>query len=504
MKNTITFTTAKGNIFLYSPFRKQFLLIHPLIRHLYQMEKSGVHLPGYIDQVRSDGKTEIKGFDTFSYDEVRQQYSKYRFLQKQHFLAPVNRPNLGGILSPARIEENIGKLQQVILETTEECNLACTYCTYSKFYINTERGRQKMNFEKARQILELVLSKRNLPANPELIISFYGGEPLKNFALISEVIHFLNTYSGPKPVLKFSMSSNGLLLAKYMDFLAANDVEVAISLDGDKKGNSFRVLKNEESSYDLVIQNLERVQNKYPDYFDRKITFLTVLHSRNSYKSTYAFFMKKFKKIPAISTINTLNLNEQHKQEFYRTFLNSKKNRRSDLKTIKSLMHNHPAIKELTDSLEKYSGYVYKDHGRLTLRGKDHSKRKNFIPTGTCIPFSLRIFITTNGLILPCEHISRIFEIGSVGDNGPVIDAETIASTFNHYYSKIRPLCEQCFLDDGCMECMFNTKIETDHPECEFFTDEKHFSNRLSKQLSLIEKDYSFYLRILNETFDEN
>jgi hypothetical protein len=122
MKNTITFTTAKGNIFLYSPFRKQFLLIHPLIRHLYQMEKSGVHLPGYIDQVRSDGKTEIKGFDTFSYDEVRQQYSKYRFLQKQHFLAPVNRPNLGGILSPARIEENIGKLQQVILETTEECN----------------------------------------------------------------------------------------------------------------------------------------------------------------------------------------------------------------------------------------------------------------------------------------------------------------------------------------------------------------------------------------------
>jgi hypothetical protein len=54
------------------------------------------------------------------------------------------------------------------------------------------------------------------------------------------------------------------------------------------------------------------------------------------------------------------------------------------------------------------------------------------------------------------------------------------------------------------MECMFNTKIETDHPECEFFTDEKHFSQRLSKQLSLIERDYPFYLKVLKETFDEN
>ena len=361
-----------------------------------------------------------------------------------------------------------------------------------------------MNFEHARQILDLVLSHRDPAKNPELTVSFYGGEPLKNFSLISEVISYLMDYAGPRPVFKFTMSSNGLLLAKYMDYLAQHDVEVAVSLDGDREGNSFRVLKNEKSSFDLVIRNLERVQQKYPDYFERKISFLTVLHSRNSYKAIHSFFMKKFGKIPAISTINTLNLNEPHKQEFFRTFLNSKRSKKSDLKTLKSMMHHHPAIKELTDSLEKYSGYIYKDYGRLIHRGKEKSRKKNHIPTGTCLPFSLRIFITTNGLILPCEHISRIFEIGRLGSTGIEVDPEEIAKTFNQYYSKIRTLCEQCFLDDGCMECMFNTKIETDHPECEFFTDENHFSRRLSKQLSLIEKDYPFYLRVLNETFDEN
>jgi len=501
MKNTVTFTTDKGNIFLYSPYRKQFLLCHPLIRHLFLLDKKGTHLPDYLNQIRLKGKLELRDYGIFKYEEVRYQFSKYHFLQKNNFFTPVKRINLGGILAPIRIEENIGNLQQVIFETTEECNLSCTYCTYSKFYINTERGKQKMKPEDARRMLDLILSKRDLVKNPELTISFYGGEPLKNFGLISEVISYLNSYPKPKPVFKFTMSSNGLLLSKYMNYLAENSVEVAIRLDGDEKGNAFRVLRNNKSSYDMVIKNLEKVKKKYPDYFEKYISFLTVLHSLNSYKSVYTFFTKKFKKIPIISTINTLNLNEQYRNEFISTFLYHKKAKSSDLKTMRNMLLHHPRVKEIADTLEKYSGNVFRDYGQLILRQKRNIKRKNSIPTGTCLPFALRIFLTTNGIILPCEHISRIFDLGQVRQDGINIDPDYIALKYNQYYSKIKPLCEQCYLDDKCMECLFNTKIETENPECEFFTDEAHFVYRLSKNLSLIEKDYPLYLRILKEAF---
>jgi len=501
MKNTVTFTTDKGNIFLYSPFRKQFLLCHPLTRHFFDLEKKGANLPDYLNQIRIKGKLDLKSFGVFAYEEVHYHYSKYRFLQKHDFFTPVKRVNLGGILSPSKIEENIGKLQQVIFETTEECNLSCTYCTYSKYYINTARGMQKMNPDYARQMIDLILSKRDPVKNPVLTVSFYGGEPLKNFSLISEVISYMNSYPGPKPVFKFTMSSNGLLLSKYMDYLAENSVEVAVSLDGDEKGNSFRVMKNNKSSFDLVIKNLEKVQKKYPEYFEKYISFLTVLHSRNSYKSVFSFFTKKFKKIPVISTINTLNVNEHFRNEFISTFLIGRKPKSSDLKTMKNLLLRHPMVKEIADTLEKYSGNVLKDHSQLIFRKKRNMKRKNSIPTGTCLPFSLRIFITANGIILPCEHISRIFDIGQVSQDGIQIDSDSIALKYNNYYSKIKSLCKQCYMDDNCMECMFNTKIETGSPECEFFTDEAHFVQRLANNLSLIEKDHQLYLRIIKEAF---
>jgi len=503
MKNTVTFTTDKGNIFLYSPFRNKFLLCHPLIRHFFQLEKKGTNLSDYLYQIRLKGKLELRNFGAFKFEEVRYQLSKYYFLRKNDFFTPVRRFNLEGIITPNRIEENLSSLQQIIFETTEECNLSCTYCTYSKFYINTSREKQNMDPADAILMLDLILAKRDLVKNPQLTVSFYGGEPLRNFNLISEVIAYLKAYPNPKPVFKFSMSTNGLLLFKYMDYLVENQVEVAVSLDGDEKGNAFRILGNNKPSFNLVIKNLEKIKKTYPEYFDKKISFLTVLHAKNSYQSIYSFFKTKFNKIPVISTINKLNINEKFRSEFNSTFLKGRSGKSSGLKTIRRLMLYHPRVKEAADILERYSGYVFGNHGKLILTKKRNPYKKHIIPTGTCLPFSLRILLTANGIVLPCEHISRIFEIGRVDKDRVCIDPDSIALMYNRCYSKIRPLCEQCYMEDHCLECMFNTRIETESPVCDFFTDEAHFTQRLSKNLSLIEKDHSLFLRIIKEAFHD-
>ena len=51
----------------------------------------------------------------------------------------------------------------------------------------------------------------------------------------------------------FSMTTNALLLHKYMDFLKDNDFYLLISLDGDKENNGYRVDKVNENSFGYFL-----------------------------------------------------------------------------------------------------------------------------------------------------------------------------------------------------------------------------------------------------------
>ena len=79
----------------------------------------------------------------------------------------------------------------------------------------------------------MLIDRRSINLNPELTLSFYGGEPLRNFSFISEIVTYAKAIKPEKLKLRFSMTTNGLLLKKYMGFLAENEFELSISLDGD-------------------------------------------------------------------------------------------------------------------------------------------------------------------------------------------------------------------------------------------------------------------------------
>jgi uncharacterized protein len=503
MKNTISFSTGNGNVYLYSPFRNQLLLCHPLIPLFYQADKESAALNQLIASNTKNKKFSFNGSATYPASEARIQLSRYRFLKKHGYFKPVESINLDGRLTPTKINENLSTIKQVIFETTEDCNLDCVYCIYSKFYINKERGKREFNFDQARRMLELILSLRSVEPGTDLIISFYGGEPLKNFKFIKQIVNFCQSPEYKQVNFRYTMSSNGLLLAKYAGFLAEHQMEVSISLDGDSRGNQFRVLKNNKSSYDLVIKNIDAVKEKYPDYFDKHITFLTVLHNQNSYGSVTSFFRERYNKIPLISAINTVNINEEFRDEFANTFLKDRRTDPSEREVMKEMFLGHPGVKEIADVIEKYSGFVFKNYYQVLSSASKRKQSKQFIPTATCLPFSMRVFLSADGSILPCEHISRVFEIGKFDSGEITITPETIAQLYNDYFAKIKELCSRCILADQCKECVFNTKIETDQPVCEFFTDEIRFTRGMASTLSMIEKDYPLYQRIVREAFHE-
>lgn len=104
------------------------------------------------------------------------------------------------------------------------CNLECAYCTYGKFYKNYDRReRKKMNPGTAKTFLNYLLELLNSPLNQShdrfINIGFYGGEPLLNPPFIHEIVEYVLQLKAVHNRFRLNMTTNGLLLERYMDFL---------------------------------------------------------------------------------------------------------------------------------------------------------------------------------------------------------------------------------------------------------------------------------------------
>ena len=80
----------------------------------------------------------------------------------------------------------------MVLNVTNQCNLACTYCyEYSEDKIvDTENGKKPkfMTDETARQSVEFMLKESG--DNPVAHLTFFGGETLLNFPVLQRTIAY--------------------------------------------------------------------------------------------------------------------------------------------------------------------------------------------------------------------------------------------------------------------------------------------------------------------------
>jgi uncharacterized protein len=501
MKAAVHFTTSTGYHYIYSSGKKQFLLSTPLLLFFHN-NLSNTQLLSQLRKTASSGKDpEVPGLGIVPRSEYLYYERKFKFLRKSGYYTPAPEKNRDALLSQTKIEQNLTQTKQVIFETTEECNLDCVYCTYSKFYYNKDRERKNIPLQDALKLLDLLLKKRSNP-DQELAVSFYGGEPLKNFDFIRQIVEYVTASKPGNLRIKYSLTTNGLLLRKHIQFLVDHDFELAISLDGNEFANSFRVLKtNHKPSFTLVTRNIDRVKEQYPEYFEKKIIFLTVRHSRNSLKTIYEHFSARYGKTPILSSITTVGVVDQHKEEFNKTFMESILPQTDNSCYIHEMFTRHPFINEAAEVFERFGSSVFRKPRQLInpdRKGKDKNK---YLPTSTCSPFDLRIYMSADGGIYPCEHISRFFELGSVRNGQAELNGEKIAGIYNGYFQKIKKLCSQCFLSENCKECIFNTGVENGPPKCEFFMNQKKFSNHLAELFNNLEKDQSLYSRIRDEAY---
>jgi len=315
----ILITTKKKNRYVFDRIKKKALLVHPLLFYILQLDSEGRDIKLWITNL-GDSRVEIENTGTFSPKQVQYYYKKYLLLKSNGFFKnPDNGNILGARLKPEHVQKQLANIGQITFEVTDSCNLKCEYCGYGKFYEGHDKRENKnLSPEIAKNLLIYLQNFWNSTANTShhknIYISFYGGEPLLNMPFIKEVVNFVKEMKVSHNRFIFSMTTNALLLKKHMKFLAANDFRLLISLDGNRKNNAYRILPNGKPAYDLIIQNIQALYKQYPDFFKTNVNFNAVFHNQNTVSEIYAFFKKKFDKIPRIGELNTQGIREDKKE----------------------------------------------------------------------------------------------------------------------------------------------------------------------------------------------
>jgi len=159
-------------------------------------------------------------------------------------------------------------LNTMVLNVTNQCNLACTYCyEYGEDKIvDTEHGKQSkfMSEATARESVEFLLKE----SGPSRIahLTFFGGETLLNFPVLQATIAYARQRAAEVgKTIDFSLTTNATLLKpEIIEFLAENQVGVTISIDGPQElQNRFRVFHNGAGSYEVVAPKIKELLKRH-------------------------------------------------------------------------------------------------------------------------------------------------------------------------------------------------------------------------------------------------
>jgi len=479
MIHSFTHTSENSNLYIYDDQHRLSMLAHPKFEKAY-----------------------IKSIDADPY-----YLKKVAYLRTFGFFAEPKFTDFT-TLEESMVKENIIHTKQVVFEVTDSCNLNCVYCGLGELYEGyDERTGKKINTHYAINLLKYIFEHKPKNKNSLLFISFYGGEALLNMDFVKQIVEVANRLNVEKElILEYSMTTNATQIHKYIGFLANNQFRLLISIDGNERNHSYRVYKNNNNnSFQKVVENLDMIQRDYPEYFSTHVNFNAVLHNRNSVKDIYEFIYTRYHKIPRISELNIRDVRPNNKELLERMFHNKRKSEtefQKEESDLHGIMHSNSfSYNELANFLKFISINYYVSNINALL----HVVEKQ-LPTGTCSPFSKKIFITNRNKLLPCEKISYQYSLGKVNENIE-INIPEITRQYNFYYEHIKKFCQICFAYRFCGTCLFHIKnidnVDSDGFVCDRFQDQTSFKNKLYRIFSFLEKYPNDFSQILENVILE-
>ena len=178
------------------------------------------------------------------------------------FLVPdpeAEREEMAGIFAAANRER---RLFQGMVVLNLDCNLACSYCYEGNF-----RGGQYMSAATAAEVAEAV-RREQIGKGRDVILTFYGGEPLLSIPLIREIAGRLRDEAAAAGTgFAFNLVTNGTLLSRpAVEGLVPLGLNGAkITLDGPRESHDkSRPFLSGRGSFDAIMNNVRKVWDLVP------------------------------------------------------------------------------------------------------------------------------------------------------------------------------------------------------------------------------------------------
>jgi len=496
-------SSKKRNRYLYDRNLRKMILCHPVLYHILNICAQGQDPIKWFEGIKNE-EIDIDGYGTISRSEAQYYLRKYLVLKENgYFRDPLESNRFELQLNAEDVRESLANTRQLTFEITEQCCLKCKYCAYGEFYADyNPREDKNIDSDAAIRLVDYLVELWNSPLNhsheQNIYIGFYGGEPLMNFPFIQEMVSYIEKLKPFHNRFTFSMTTNGVLLDKHTDFLAGHNFNLLISLDGDKNANRYRVFQNGKPSYRAVMKNILELKHKHPGYFEKKVNFNAVLHRGNSVQHIYDFFKENFGKHPGIQPLNTSGIAPEQEKTFWETYSNLEESlfKSEHYPEIEQDMFiKLPTIQNLSNFIHSKNDFSYDNYNDLFCSPGDQIR----FPTGTCKPFSRKVFVTAAGKIIACERIGHDYTLGEVNKEGVFIDFQKIAGYYNSLYDKMRRQCSVCFNADNCNQCIFNLNLKAENPVCYGYMNMEIFMKHFSSCVDFLESKPRLYSKILND-----
>jgi uncharacterized protein len=157
-------------------------------------------------------------------------------------------------------------LQRIVLNITNQCNLACTYCyEYSADKISKTDGKPKyMSAAVAESSIDMLIKEAG--DRPSVHVTFFGGETLLNFLMLRSAVDYAKRKCAEAGKhVEFSLTTNATLLTEQVvDFLAEHRVGVTVSIDGDRELNDrMRIFSDGRGSYEVIVPRIKMLLERH-------------------------------------------------------------------------------------------------------------------------------------------------------------------------------------------------------------------------------------------------
>lgn len=152
-------------------------------------------------------------------------------------------------------------LKTLILHLTEACNLNCRYCYHAEWDVKPGK-KEVMRSDVAHRAVDFLFDHAG--GLEEVVLVFFGGEPLLNFKVIPKVVDYACQKASEKgKKINFAITTNGTLLTQeIIDFFQDKNIGVTVSIDGfESVHDRYRRFPDGSPSYGILIPKIKDLLN---------------------------------------------------------------------------------------------------------------------------------------------------------------------------------------------------------------------------------------------------